>query len=55
MDAAALSRRKPGPSDLLLGHCQVLDSDLRPTALDRLEAMIGRDLTRRLVTALSSR
>ena len=55
MDAAALASRKPAPYDLLLGHCLVLDSELRPTALDRLEAMLGRDLTRRLVSALSSR
>ena len=55
MDAAALMCPKPGPFDLLLGHCLVLDSDLRPTALDRLEAALGRDFTRRLVSALSSR
>ncbi len=55
MDAAAFSHCKPAPFDLLLGHCLVLESDVRPTALDRLEAMIGADLTRRLVSALSSR
>ena len=55
MDAAAVSSCKPGPFDLLLGHCRVLESDMRPTARDRLEAMIGRDFSRRLVTALSSR
>lgn len=55
MDAAALSRRKAAPSELLIGHCLVLESELRPTALDRLEALLGRDLTRRLVSALSSR
>jgi hypothetical protein len=55
MDAAALSRCKPGPFDLLIGHCLVLEPDVRPTARDRLEAMIGRDFTRRLVCALSSR
>ena len=55
MDDAAFSRCKPGPFDLLLGHCQVLEPDVRPTARDRLEAMIGRDFTRKLVSALSSR
>ena len=55
MDAAALSCSKPGGSDLLIGHCRLLDSELRPTALDRLEAALGRDLTLRLVSALSSR
>lgn len=55
MEAAALSLRKPGPFDLLLGHCLMLESELRPTARDRLEATLGRDLTRRLVRALSAR
>jgi len=54
MDAAAFSSRKPAPFDLLLGHCLVLEPDRRPNARDRLEAMLGRDLTRRLVSALSS-
>lgn len=53
MNAAALPR-KPAPFDLLLGHCLMLEPELRPTARDRLEAMLGRDLTRRLVSALSS-
>jgi hypothetical protein len=55
MDAAALPRRKAAPYDLLIGHCLVLEQERRPTALDRLEAMLGRDFTRRLVSALSSR
>ena len=55
MDAAALSPRKIAPYDLLIGHCLVLESERGPTALDRLEAVLGRDLTHRLVTALSSR
>jgi len=56
MDAAAVSRPKPAASDLLLEHCFVLDSHDggRPTAAARLEALLGRDLARRLVRALST-
>jgi hypothetical protein len=52
MDAAAVTRRKPHAFDLLVGHCLLLDEP-RSTARDRLEAVLGRDLTRRLVHALS--
>jgi hypothetical protein len=57
MDAAAVSHPKPVASELLLEHCFALDSDdgRRPTAAARLEALLGRELARRLVHALSSR
>ncbi len=54
MNAAVLTSRKPGAFELLLGHCLLLDAEPRPTALARLEAMLGRDLTRRLVLELST-
>jgi len=56
MDAAAVSHLKPAASELLLAHCFALDSEdrRRPTAEARLEALLGRELARRLVTALSS-
>ena len=57
MDAAAVSRPKLAASELLLEHCFALDGDdgRRPTAAARLEALLGRELARRLVHALSSR
>jgi hypothetical protein len=56
MDAAVVSHLKPAASELLLEHCHALDLDSRgrPTAADRLEALIGKDLARRLVRALSA-
>ena len=56
MDAAAVSRPKPAASELLLEHCLVLDSHdgQRPTAAARLEALLGPELARRLVRALST-
>jgi hypothetical protein len=49
MDAAA-STRVP---ERLLEHCFALDPDRRrPTARIRLEALLGSELTRRLVLAL---
>jgi len=56
MDAAAVSRPKPAASELLLEHCFVLDSrdGGRPTAAARLEALLGPELARRLVRALST-
>ncbi len=56
MDAAAVSHVKPAASELLLAHCSALDSDdrSRPTAAARLEALLGSELARRLVSALSS-
>lgn len=60
MDAAAVSRRKPGASDLLLEHCWALDlgspaeADAGPTpAVARLEALLGTEMARRLLLALS--
>ena len=55
MDAAAVSRSKPAAAELLLEHCFVLDSHDggRPTAAARLEALLGRELARRLVRALA--
>ena len=55
MDAAAFSHPKPTASELLLEHCFVLDSHdgRRPTAAARLEALLGRDLARKLVRALT--
>ena len=56
MDAAAVTHLKPAASELLLEHCHALDLDTRgrPTAADRLEALIGKDLASRLVRALSA-
>ena len=60
MDAAAVNHRKPGASDLLLEHCFALewgsetDTARRPTAADRLEALIGSEMARRLLLALCS-
>jgi hypothetical protein len=56
MDAAAVFPHKPAASDLLLEHCHALDIDSRsrPTAADRLEALVGKELARRLVSALSA-
>jgi hypothetical protein len=55
MDAAAVSQLKPAATELLLGHCHALDLDARtrPTAADRLEALVGKELATRLVRALS--
>ena len=55
MDAAA-SEPEPSASDLLLEHCFALQEERQwPTALDRLEALIGTELAHRLVRALVSR
>jgi hypothetical protein len=57
MDAAAVTYPKPRASELLLEHCFALGADgsRRPTAAARLEALLGRELARRLVSALSTR
>jgi hypothetical protein len=54
--AAAVSQSKPAASELLLEHCFVLDDHdgRRPTAEARLEALLGSELARRLVLALST-
>ncbi len=55
MDAAAVSPREAAASDLLLEQCFALDEERQcPTALARLEALIGTELAHRLVSALSS-
>lgn len=56
MDAAAVTPLKPAASELLLEHCHALDLETRgrPTAKDRLEALIGKELAGRLVRALSA-
>ena len=56
MDAAAVSHVKPAASELLLAHCSALDSEdrCRPSAAVRLEALLGSELARRLVSALSN-
>jgi hypothetical protein len=56
MDAAAVTNLKPAASELLLEHCHALDIDSRrrPTAAERLEALVGKELAGRLVRALSS-
>ena len=55
MDAAAVIQSKPAASELLLAHCFALDGACsgRPAASVRLEALIGSELARRLVAALS--
>jgi hypothetical protein len=56
MDAAAVNPPKRTASDLLLAHLFALGDDVRrPPAAARLEALLGRELARRLVHALSSR
>jgi hypothetical protein len=57
MDAATVNHMKPAASDLLLAHCYALESDdrLQPTAAARLDELLGSELARRLVSALSSR
>ena len=56
MEAATVNAMKPVASELLLAHCYALDSDDRgrPTAAARLEALIGSEMARRLVQALSA-
>ena len=56
MDAAAVDSPTRRASERLLEHCAALyPAPRRPTAHARLEALLGRDLTRRLVVALRSR
>jgi hypothetical protein len=54
MEAAAVT--PPKRSQLLLEHCLAFGDDeaRRPPAAARLEALLGRDLSRRLVRALTS-
>jgi hypothetical protein len=55
MDAAASTHSKPAASDLLLAHCNALETGdvRRPAATARLEAALGSELARRLVAALA--
>jgi hypothetical protein len=54
MDAAAVSHPKPTATQRLIEHCHLLDAGgSRPTAADRLDALLGADFARRLVAALS--
>jgi hypothetical protein len=57
MDAAVVTRPRPRASELLLEHCFALGGDgaRRPPAAVRLEAQLGRDFARRLVSALLTR
>jgi hypothetical protein len=51
---AMLGDRKAEAHLLLVEHCLALGrSPERPPAIDRLEAMLGHDLTQRLVFALT--
>jgi len=55
MDAAAVMRREPAAFDRLLEDCLALDDErCRPTALVRLEALIGTEMAQRLLLVLSS-
>ena len=56
MDAATVSLSERRAAELLLEHCFALGDDAgrRPPAAARLEALLGRELARRLVRALSS-
>ena len=56
MDAAAVTHVKPAGLELVLAHCSALESDDRrgQTAAARLEALLGSELARRLVSALST-
>jgi hypothetical protein len=53
MSAAAHSRIVPRGPDLLIARCAALGSDDRLPATDRLQRLIGPDLTRLLLVALA--
>jgi hypothetical protein len=53
MEAAAVTPPKRTPSEHLLEHCFAHSAE-RPSARDRLEALLGSELARRLVLALST-
>jgi hypothetical protein len=53
MSAAARSRIVPRGPDLLIAHCAALGSHDRLPATDRLQRLIGPDLTRLLLVALA--
>ena len=56
MDVAAVSYHKPAASALLLAHCSLLETEDRhaPPIAVRLEALLGSELAKRLVSALST-
>ena len=54
MDGVDLERRQRKGRELLLAHCARLDPET-PTARERLEAVLGPALARKLVFALSLR
>jgi hypothetical protein len=53
MSAAAHSRTVSRGPSLLIAHCTTIDSEDRLPAADRLERLIGPDLTRLLLVALA--
>jgi hypothetical protein len=53
MSAAPHSRSHSRGPDLLIWHCAVLDREARLPATDRLQRLIGADLTRLLLVALT--
>jgi hypothetical protein len=56
VDATLQRRDRQAGTDLLLRHCQSLGTaEHRIPARMRLEAAIGPELTRRLVTSLTAR
>jgi hypothetical protein len=53
MSAAAHSRIVSRGPSLLIAHCAAIDSEDRLPAADRLQRLIGPDLTRLLLVALA--
>jgi hypothetical protein len=53
MSAAAHSHSFPPRFERLIGHCAALDVEDRLPAADRLQRLIGADLTRLLLVALA--
>jgi hypothetical protein len=53
MSAAAHNRVVPRGPALLIAYCASLDADDRLPATDRLQRLIGPDLTRLLLVALA--
>jgi hypothetical protein len=55
MDVAVSCPQRPRASELLLAHCAALEPvRRRPTARTRLETVLGPDMARRLVFALTT-
>jgi hypothetical protein len=53
MGAAPHSRSHSRGADLLIWHCSTLEGEDRPPAAARLRRLIGADLTRLLLVALT--